>query len=163
MPNPYAPPDVEPIPDRLEPEHPVAGPPGPRPVIRPGDEFVTLYATGDIVEAEMITNLLESEGIATPGFNRLTPAAMGLGISAVIDHVIRVPASRREEARELLDAWHASVAETITSDADDDEPLDTSRRSGRTRALATVLLIQWLIWPVVAGLAFLFYRLISQS
>jgi hypothetical protein len=162
MTNPYAAPnaDADAPSGHVEPEHPVAGPPPEPLTIADGDELVTIYTTNDVVEAEMLQQLLLAEGIPTPAFPRMTGAQVGLGWMAM-PQLIRVPASREEDARELLEKLLEEQRSTARIEDDEYEPPVPSRRHATAKtALAIFVLGPMLIGLLVSLLAVLvsFFR-----
>jgi hypothetical protein len=156
MPNPYAPPDVDaaPPPGPDEPAHPVADPPREKPAIAADDHFVTAWTSSDLLEAEVLTQMLEAEGIATPGVNQLTAASLGVGRSA-ISHVIRVPSSQLERAKEVIELFLQGTPELGLPDLPDDTP---KPRSPVLRAVVFVILA-----PIVIGLLFTIFSLLANT
>lgn len=159
MSNPYAPPesDADAVAEP-EPAHPVAAPPAARPSLDQDEPFVSVYTANDVIEAEMLTQMLEAQGIPTPGFNRATGAQVGAGWMAV-GHVLRVPESRRDEARGLVDAFREGADDALPPEAGEDEPITAAPRSRFLRAGVLVLLAPTIL-AVLLALASLVLRLL---
>lgn len=148
MSNPYAPPQAsdDNTTERIEPDHPVADPPKASPPIPQGEEFVSVYTANDVLEADMLSSMLEAEGIATPGFSRTTGADVGLGWMAG-EHVIRVPRSQKERARELIAAFHEGSDDALPPEAGAPEPILERSRPASHRAVGILFLL--LLFPGV--------------
>jgi hypothetical protein len=153
MDEPYQPPRGPVLPEPEEPEHPVAGPLPEPPRIPDNDRFVTVYSTQDVVLAEMLDQMLRAEGIPTPTFRRNGGAHLGGG-ALLIDQLIRVPSSQKEQARELIDAFVQGTPNELDEVDDDLPPQPTRSRSG----LRSFLL--YVAFPVLA--AFLFAALVRR-
>lgn len=122
----------------------------PRPTIDPDDRFVPLCELFERMDAEVIAQMLEAEGIATLGPGNLTAAGLGVG-SALFSHVLQVPSKRLAEAKEVLTAFESG------SFADDEglreaEPSELSQIE-RPRKLGWTSLLWPLLMLFLAALA----------
>jgi hypothetical protein len=148
QPIPNAAPDAKAELEFAEPEHPVAEPPEP-PTIAADEEFVSVYTADDEIEAEMLTQLLQDEGIPTPGFSRAIGAQIGAG-SMAVRHVIRVPASQKKQARELIDTFLAADPGAL---APDDEPVAANLRRTAVKVVAGIIVTFFLINLIISLMA----------
>ena len=154
MPNPYAPPESDAGPEAdAEPHHPVAEPPARRPTIRDTEDFVSVYTVHDLMAAEMLTQMLESEGIATPGFSRITGSNVGAGL-AIVGHSIKVPESKAELARELIEAFLSGSPNDAPAEPEEYEALGPAPRSAFKTTVAVVILVPLMLWVLAMTAAF---------
>jgi hypothetical protein len=121
----------------------------PAPTIRDSEDFVAIHTSSSLIEAEMLAQLLENEGIATAGFSRITGAQLGGG-EAMNAHVIRVPESEESRAREIIEAYLEDAESRSVDDDEDHRPATASRYPTWIKLLALLLLA-----PGAAALLFL--------
>ena len=71
------------------------------------DELITLESTSGMIEAEIVRGMLEAQGIQVWLAHESAGTALGLGIGPMAQVDLLVHRSQEEEARSILDDYHA--------------------------------------------------------
>jgi hypothetical protein len=71
------------------------------------DELITLESTSGMIEAEIVRSLLEAHGVQVWLSHESAGTAIGLGIGPLAQVDLLIHRSQEEEARIILDDYHA--------------------------------------------------------
>lgn len=98
-------------------------------------DFVVVHRTFDPIEVEIVVDILVQNGIDARGLGTRHGAIIGVG-QGILEQRVEVPASRADEAREILAAFLASRAPAAAVPATPAKAAESAERPRRSAVLA---------------------------